>query len=169
MGADLMGCEPMSGATMGQVTSADGTSIVFDRSGAGPVITLVHGACTGRTHPILSDLAAALAPWVPVVNYDRRGRGDRGDTQPYAAERELGDQTALLEIAGGSAMVFGGSSGAGLAPQAAPRCPDPSPNGRSPKNGGSRAERRRARSCLRGGRSRLTAEAATRRVGHEAS
>ena len=111
----------MSGPTTGQVTSADGTSIVFDRSGAGPVITLVHGAFTGRTHPILSDLAAALAPWFTVVNYDRRGRGDSGDTQPYAVERELEDLTALLEIAGGSAMVFGGSSGAGLALQAAAR------------------------------------------------
>ena len=110
----------MSGLSTGQVTSADGTSIVFDRSGAGPVIILVHGAFTGRAHPILSDVAAALAPWFTVVNYDRRGRGDSGDAQPYAVERELEDLTALLEIAGGSAMVFGGSSGAGLALQAAP-------------------------------------------------
>jgi pimeloyl-ACP methyl ester carboxylesterase len=111
----------MSGPTTGQVTSADGTSIVFDRSGVGPVIILVHGAFTGRAHPILSNVAAALAPWFTVVNYDRRGRGDSGDTQPYAVERELEDLTALLEIAGGSAMVFGGSSGAGLALQAAPQ------------------------------------------------
>ena len=111
----------MSGLSTGQVTSADGTSIVFDRSGAGPPIILVHGAFTGRAHPLLSDVAAALAPWFTVVNYDRRGRGDSGDTQPYAVERELEDLTALLEIADGPAMVFGGSSGAGLALQAAPR------------------------------------------------
>lgn len=111
----------MRGTSTGQVTSADGTPIVFDRSGAGPVIILVHGAFTGRAHPVLSDVAAALAPWFTVVNYDRRGRGDSGDTQPYAVERELEDLTALLEIAGGPAMVFGGSSGAGLALQAAPR------------------------------------------------
>ena len=110
----------MSGVSTGRATSADGTSIVFDRSGAGPVIILVHGAFTGRAHPTLSKVAAALAPWFTVVNYDRRGRGDSGDTQPYAVERELEDLTALLEIAGGSAMVFGGSSGAGLALQAAP-------------------------------------------------
>jgi hypothetical protein len=110
----------MSGTATGRVISADGTAIVFDRSGAGPVIILVHGAFTGRASPILSDVAAALAPWFTVVNYDRRGRGDSGDTQPYAVERELEDLAALLEIAGGPAMVFGGSSGAGLALQAAP-------------------------------------------------
>jgi len=113
----------MSGTATGRVTSADGTSIVFDRSGAGPVIILVHGAFTGRAHPILSDVAAALAPWFTVFNYDRRGRGGSEDTQPYAVEREVEDLTALVEIAGGSVMVFGGSSGAGLALQAAARYP----------------------------------------------
>jgi alpha-beta hydrolase superfamily lysophospholipase len=111
----------LSGVPTGQVTSADGTSIVFNRSGRGPMIILVHGAFTGRAHPLLSDVAAALAPWFTVVNYDRRGRGDSGDTQPYAVERELEDLTALLETADGPAMVFGGSSGAGLALRAAPR------------------------------------------------
>jgi pimeloyl-ACP methyl ester carboxylesterase len=111
----------MSGTSTGQVTSADGTSIVFDRSGAGPMIILVHGAFTGRAHPLLSDVAAALAPWFTVVNYDRRGRGDSGDSQPYAVERELEDLAALLEMADGPAMVFGGSSGAGLALLAAPQ------------------------------------------------
>ena len=113
----------MSGTATGRVTSADGTAIVFDRSGAGPVIILVHGAFTTRAHPTLSDVATALAPWFTVINYDRRGRGDSGDTQPYAVEREIEDLTALLEMAGGPAMVFGGSSGAGLALHAAPRNP----------------------------------------------
>src|SRR5262245_14934756 len=110
----------MSGPTTGQMNSADGTSIAFDRYGEGPVIILARGAFTGRAHTILSDVAAALAPWFTVVNYDRRGRSDSGDTQPYAVERELEDLTALLGMAGGSAMVFGGSSGAGLGLQAAP-------------------------------------------------
>jgi len=110
----------MSGTSRGRVTSADGTLITFDRSGAGPVIILVHGAFTDRTHPILADVAAALAPWFTVINYDRRGRGDSGDTGPYAVERELEDLTALIEAAGEMAMVFGGSSGAGLALLAAP-------------------------------------------------
>src|SRR5207244_6797654 len=53
----------MSGTATGRVISADGTTIVFDRSGAGPPVILVHGAFTGRAHRILSDVAAALAPW----------------------------------------------------------------------------------------------------------
>jgi hypothetical protein len=103
----------------GQVTSADGTAIAYDRSGAGPAVILVHGAFTGRGHPPLAGVADALAPWFTVFNYDRRGRGDSGDTQPYAVERELEDLDALIQTAGGSAGVFGGSSGAGLALAAA--------------------------------------------------
>jgi pimeloyl-ACP methyl ester carboxylesterase len=103
------------------VTSADGTPIAFDRSGTGPVIILVHGAFTGKDHPILSEVAAALATWFTVINYDRRGRGDSGDTMPYSVERELEDLAALIETAGEPAMVFGGSSGAGLALLAASR------------------------------------------------
>ncbi len=113
----------MSGTATGRVISADGTTIVFDRSGGGPAIILVHGAFTGRAHPILSDVAAALAPWFTVFNYDRRGRGESGNTRPYAVEREIEDLAALGEIAGGSVMVFGGSSGAGLALEAAARNP----------------------------------------------
>ena len=110
------------GIVTGRVTSADDTSIVFDRSGAGPAVVLVHGAFTGRTHPTLSEVAAMLARWFTVVNYDRRG-GDSGDTQPYAVEREVEDLAALVDIAGGSAMVFGGSSGAGLVLHAAAQNP----------------------------------------------
>jgi pimeloyl-ACP methyl ester carboxylesterase len=113
----------MSGMVTGQVTSADGTCIGFGSSGTGPVIILVHGAFTGREHPLLADVAAALAPWFTVFNYDRRGRGGSGDTQPYAVERETEDLAALIAMAGGSVMVFGGSSGAGLALQAAARYP----------------------------------------------
>ena len=109
--------------TTGRVISADGTAIVFDRSGGGQGIILVHGALTDRAHPILSGVAAALAPWFTVYNYDRRGRGDSGNAQPYAAEREIEDLAALVAEAGGSAMVFGGSSGAGLALEAAARNP----------------------------------------------
>ena len=113
----------MSGTATGRVTSADGTSIVFDQSGAGPAVILVHGAFTGRADPTLSELAAILARRFTVFNYDRRGRGDSGDTQPYAVEREIEDLAALIEIAGGSAMAFGGSSGAGLVLRAAVQDP----------------------------------------------
>jgi pimeloyl-ACP methyl ester carboxylesterase len=113
----------MSGTETGRVTSADGTSIAFDRSGTGPAVVLVHGAFTGRAHPILSEVAAILARWFTVFNYDRRGRGDSGDTPPYAVKREAEDLAALIETAGGSAMVFGGSSGAGLVLHAAAQNP----------------------------------------------
>jgi pimeloyl-ACP methyl ester carboxylesterase len=109
----------MSETSAGQVTSADGTTISFDAAGAGPGIVLVHGAFTGRAHPTLRSVATALAPWFTVYNYDRRGRGGSGDTQPYAVEREIEDLAALVATAGGTAMVFGGSSGAGLALSAA--------------------------------------------------
>jgi pimeloyl-ACP methyl ester carboxylesterase len=107
----------------GEATSPDGTTLAFDRVGQGPPVVLVHGAFTDRTHPTLAGVASALAPWFTVFNYDRRGRGGSGDTQPYAVEREIEDLAAVIEVAGGSAMVFGGSSGAGLALEAAARAP----------------------------------------------
>ncbi|MEO3789800.1 alpha/beta hydrolase [Nonomuraea sp. B10E15] len=103
----------------GEATSADGTAIAFDRYGSGPVLVLVNGAFTDRGHATLASVAAALAPWFTVVNYDRRGRGDSGDTAPYAVEREVEDLAAVIGSAGGTAMVFGGSSGAALAIEAA--------------------------------------------------
>ena len=105
------------------IRSADGTTIAFDRSGTGPVLVLVHGAFTDRSHPMLAEVARALSPWFTVVNYDRRGRGGSGDTRPYAARREIEDIDAVITTAGGSAMVFGGSSGAALALEAAARLP----------------------------------------------
>ncbi|NUR85977.1 MAG: alpha/beta hydrolase [Nonomuraea sp.] len=96
--------------------SADGTPIAFDSHGDGPAVVLVHGAFTDRGHVTLASVAAALSPWFTVVNYDRRGRGDSGDTAPYAVDREIEDLAALIP---GSAMVFGGSSGAALALEAA--------------------------------------------------
>jgi pimeloyl-ACP methyl ester carboxylesterase len=72
----------------------------------------------------LAPLAAALAPFFTVLPYDRRGRGDSGDTAPYAVEREVDDIEALIDEAGGSAFVFGHSSGAVLALEAARLLPD---------------------------------------------
>jgi pimeloyl-ACP methyl ester carboxylesterase len=113
----------MSDIQTATVTSADGTVIVFDQSGAGPAVVLVQGALMDRADPVLSGVAAGLSRWFTVFNYDRRGHGDSGDTQPYAVEREAEDLTALITAAGGSAMVFGGSSGAALALRAAVRNP----------------------------------------------
>lgn len=107
----------------GTATSADGTSIVFDRLGTGSVVVLVHGAVTDRSHPTLAEVARTLSPWFTVVNYDRRGRGSSGDTRLYAVQREIEDLAAVIAAAGGTAKVFGGSSGAALALEAAAQLP----------------------------------------------
>ena len=102
---------------MDTATSRDGTTIAFDRSGDGPPVILVCGQSTTRSSN--AALAALLAPDFTVLNYDRRGRGDSGDTLPYAVEREVEDIDALISEAGGSAFVCGFSSGAALALEAA--------------------------------------------------
>ena len=104
---------------MNTVRSRDGTTIAFDRSGQGPPVILVGGALSDRSAAV--PLAAALGPNLTVFAYDRRGRGDSGDTPPYAVQREVEDLAALVEEAGGSAFVFGHSSGAALALEAAAR------------------------------------------------
>jgi pimeloyl-ACP methyl ester carboxylesterase len=107
---------------MNQVISKDGTTIAFDRSGKGPAVVLVGGAFQYRAiDPPTAQLAALLAEHFTVFHYDRRGRGDSGDTRPYAIEREIEDLEALINEAGGSAFVFGMSSGGVLALGAAER------------------------------------------------
>lgn len=100
-----------------QVRSADGTPIAYERSGDGPPIILVGGALTSalRSFPSFAGLAAALSLAFTVYTYDRRGRGDSGDHQPYAVDREIDDIEALIAEAGGAAGVHGLSSGAVLA------------------------------------------------------
>src|SRR5438874_1999643 len=102
---------------MKKVISKDGTAIAFDRSGEGPATILVAGALATRSAE--APLAARLSPHFTVFAYDRRGRGESGDTAPYAVEREVEDLDALITEAGGSAFVFGHSSGAALALEAA--------------------------------------------------
>jgi pimeloyl-ACP methyl ester carboxylesterase len=100
-------------------TSADGTTIAADRTGDGPALVLVAPALATRT--AFAPLADLLAPHFTVYAYDRRGRGDSGDTPPYAADREIDDLIAVIGAAGGRANVFGHSSGAVLALDAAAR------------------------------------------------
>ena len=78
---------------------------------------LVGGGSVVR--PATTPLAELLADHFIVVNYDRRGRGDSGDTPPYAVEREVEDLDAVIAAAGGSAFVYGTSSGGVLALEAA--------------------------------------------------
>src|SRR5882757_7054972 len=99
------------------VTSKDGTKIVYDKTGSGLAVILVSGATATRSSG--SGLAQLLAPNFTVYNYDRRGRGDSSDTKPFAVEREIEDIEALIDKAGGSAYVYGISSGACLAMEAA--------------------------------------------------
>jgi pimeloyl-ACP methyl ester carboxylesterase len=102
---------------MHKVSSKNGTQIAYDKTGQGPALIFVAGAFQGRM--AMAGYAEPLSKNFTVYNYDRRGRGDSGDTQPYAIEREIEDIDALIDVASGSAFIFGGSSGAVLALDAA--------------------------------------------------
>ncbi|HEY0755889.1 MAG TPA: alpha/beta hydrolase [Ktedonobacteraceae bacterium] len=103
---------------MKKVQSADGTTIAYDQVGSGPALILVDGALGSRALEFLQPLSTELAPHFTVFSYDRRGRGDSTDTQPFAVEREIEDIEALIHAAGGEACVYGISSGAALALEA---------------------------------------------------
>jgi pimeloyl-ACP methyl ester carboxylesterase len=111
----------MSTTTTSTTTSRDGTTIAFDWFGDGPPVILVGGATQHRLVDQTTDrLARTLADrGHTVVHYDRRGRGQSGDTLPYATEREVEDLDALVGEVGGEAGVFAMSSGAAIALEAA--------------------------------------------------
>jgi pimeloyl-ACP methyl ester carboxylesterase len=102
---------------MRHTTSADGTAIAYEHSGSGPALVFVVGAFNDRHS--FGALADLLAKDFTVHTYDRRGRGDSSDTAPYAVQREVEDLAAVIDAAGGSAGVFGHSSGAILGLEAA--------------------------------------------------
>jgi pimeloyl-ACP methyl ester carboxylesterase len=102
---------------METVTSKDGTSIAYDQLGQGPAVVLVGGGMTTRGDQ--ASLANALASHSAVYNFDRRGRGDSGNTLPFAVEREIEDIAAVIDAAGGTAYLYGISSGGALALRAA--------------------------------------------------
>lgn len=105
---------------MNKVTSRDGTQIAFDRVGSGPPLILIGGAFQYRAFdPRTAELAGKLSGTFTVFTYDRRGRGDSGDAEGYAVQREVEDLAALGAEAGGPVLVFGNSSGAALALDAA--------------------------------------------------
>jgi pimeloyl-ACP methyl ester carboxylesterase len=104
---------------MEEVKSADGTRIVYDVAGDGPALVLVDGALSTRKSNSRPEFVGLLAPHLRVYSYDRRGRGDSGDTLPYSVEREIEDVEALIELAGGTASLYGHSSGGCLSLEAA--------------------------------------------------
>jgi pimeloyl-ACP methyl ester carboxylesterase len=104
---------------MKTVESRDGTTIAYDRAGSGPAVILVDGALCHRGFGPMPSIAKLLAPQFTVFTFDRRGRGESQDTAPYSVDREVEDLQALIQEAGGSAYLFGASSGAALALEAA--------------------------------------------------
>src|SRR5690349_1310284 len=105
---------------MNTVTSKDGTKIAYDTYGEGPAVVLVDGATATRAFGGSTDLAQRLArDGFTTYAFDRRTRGESGDTQPYAVAREIEDIEALIDLVGGSAYLYGISSGGALALEAA--------------------------------------------------
>ncbi len=99
---------------MPTIVSADGTTLGFEQSGTGPALILIDGAMCYRAAGPMRPLAQGLADHFTVYTYDRRGRGESGDTPPYAVDREVEDLAALVAQAGGSANGYGISSGGAL-------------------------------------------------------
>ncbi len=106
---------------MKSVTSKDGTIITFDQLGSGQPVVLVSGGSVDKSSN--ASLADELAKHFTVYNFDRRGRGKSGDTLPYAVDREIEDIEAVIDGAGGKAFLYGSSSGAALALEAARKLP----------------------------------------------
>ena len=100
-------------------TSKDGTAIAYDKLGSGPPLVLVNGALSVRSFVFARKMAEELASSFTVYSYDRRGRGDSGDTAPYSVKKEIEDLAAVCGAAGGKPFVAGFSSGAALALEAA--------------------------------------------------
>lgn len=104
---------------METVLSKDGTTIAYERHGQGPTLIIVLGALCDRNFASTPQLVELLSRQFTVYNYDRRGKGDSSDTQPYSVEREIEDLEALINVAGGEAILYGHSSGGALALEAA--------------------------------------------------
>lgn len=100
-------------------TSKDGTRLAYDKLGSGPPLVIVNGALSVRTFVFARKMAEEFAKSFTVYNYDRRGRGESGDTKPYSVRKEIEDVAAMVKVAGGKPYVVGFSSGAALALEAA--------------------------------------------------
>ena len=102
-------------------TSHDGTAIAYEVAGEGPALVYVTGAVCHRTFRPIRQGASVMSKAFRVLTYDRRGRGDSGDTQPWSLDREVDDLEAVIDALGGQARLYGHSSGAVLVMHAAHR------------------------------------------------
>jgi pimeloyl-ACP methyl ester carboxylesterase len=116
-GAMSANTKPEKSSSVAFAAARDGTKIAFEQVGNGPALILVGGALSDRQGG--KPLASKLVDHFTVYTYDRRGRGESGDTKPYAVEREIEDLDALIERAGNRAYLYGVSSGGALALQGA--------------------------------------------------
>ncbi|MBT8159843.1 MULTISPECIES: alpha/beta fold hydrolase [Arthrobacter] len=101
--------------------SKDGTRIAYERHGDGPAVILVGGAMQFRGFdPTTVEMGKQLAAQgFTVLNYDRRGRGESAETSSFTLQDELDDLSALIEVAGGEAALYGSSSGGAISLAAA--------------------------------------------------
>src|SRR5437870_3641601 len=92
------------------VTSADGTRIAYETMGQGAPLVFVWGALGVRSSPFAKTMREELAKDFTVFDYDRRGRGESGDTKPYAVAREVEDLRAVCEARVPTVVLVGGST-----------------------------------------------------------
>ena len=104
---------------MSMINSKDGTRIAYEKKGSGPAVILVDGAICYRSFGPMQQLSELLVLYFTVYTYDRRGRGESSNSKPFAVDCEIEDLEALIDAAGGKAYVYGISSGACLALEAA--------------------------------------------------
>jgi pimeloyl-ACP methyl ester carboxylesterase len=102
---------------MSKILSRDGTEIAYDKQGQGSAVILVDGALAYRSFGTMPELAKLLSKNFTVVNYDRRGRGESSDNKSFTIDREIEDIEALIDVVGGSACLYGVSSGGCLRQQ----------------------------------------------------
>lgn len=110
-----------TGGEMETVTSVDGTTIAFERTGSGLPLVLVHGAGLDRNFWNLSGVRSALAEHYTVYAIDRRGRGESGDADVHELEREIEDVVAVVESVDEPVTLLGHSYGALITLEAALR------------------------------------------------
>lgn len=106
---------------MNYVRSKDGTKLAYNKTGAGPPLIYITGASCFRSFSPILKAVKVFSQHFTVYNYDRRGRGDSSDTAPYTVSKEVDDLEALIDACGGKAFLYGHSSGAVLALEAALR------------------------------------------------